>query len=773
MYGCFSEDGREYIATRLDTPRPWLHFMSNDEYGMGHTQNGFGYSFYKSAFDVKVSYTDIFGYVPTHPQTGKFVYLHDADSGRAWSLAPLSVKDKHKNFQCRYGLGYQTISASHQGIEGELSFLVPRAGPVELWRIRLRNVTNRKRRIRFFPYVELAMGCDSKNTDVLTFTRGGFDRKLDTAVMRMTNSTSPFTYDAFMLGDYPVQGFDCRRDSFLGVARGIQDPLAPEQGACANSSVSAEPMCLVMAGELTLKPGEEKTTHVVMGVSRKPSDISRWRKRYAAPGAWDREMRKVNAYWDDAVGRVSVDSPSALFDLQMNVWIKYQNYVTSRWVRGNDKGYRDVLQDVMGYTVMDPAWCRHWLSESLKAMFASGLCPRCFNHYGGSDDLRLHRDSPAWIPLTLDQYLRETGDFDLLQERLPFRDEGEGSVWDHVLRGLNRLWSERGRDGLCKIGDGDWNDSLDEVAPEGRGQSAWLTIATVYAMRVTAGIARAAGLSKDAALLTRRATRLSKIVNAKAWDGNWYIYAIDDHGRPIGSRANRQGKIHLNCQTWAVFSGVAADGGRLKQVLATIDKRLATPYGPLLMHPAYTGYVRGIGKVSAKNPGMAENGPMYMHGAAFKIMADCTLGRGDEAFDTFQRVLPQSPWNKPAWHGGEPFASHRYLIGPGCQERFGQAAYPWFCAWQAWMMGIGFERMAGVRPSYRELIVDPCLPRTWRRLRVTRHWRGAVYEIEIRNPHGAQSGVAELYCDGRKLSGNAVPAPSRPGERHTVRAVMG
>ena len=773
-FGHFTDDGREYIVGRIDTPRPWLNYLTNDVYGVCLSQNGFGYSFYRAAFEVRVTYIDMFGYVPTHPQTGKFVYLHDAGTGRSWSLAPLGMADaeQYRRFECRHGLGYSVISAEREGIRGELSVMVPRQDAVELWQVRLSNRSNRTRRIRFFPYVEMSMKCASGITDVLTYTRGGFRRDLGAAVIRMTNTTSPFMYDAFMCGDYAVKGWDCRRESFLGTGRDIQNPLAPELGRCANSAVTAEQMSAVLAGELVLRPGEVKEAHVVVGVSHQDGDIRRLKRKYATVGAWERERRKVEDYWAGMAARTCVKSPSKLFDLQVNVWLKYQNHVTSRWCRGGSKGYRDVLQDVMGFTAMDPAWTRHWLAESLKNMYASGLCPRCYNHYGGADDLRLHRDSPLWIPLTLDEYLRETGDLTFLEEVLPFKDGGSGTVWDHVLRGLDRLYGERGQGGLCKIGDGDWNDSLNEVAREGRGVSAWLTMGTVYAMRLTRRIALAAGDGRTAALLTRRMGILDRAINRTAWDGDWYIYAIDDNGRRIGSRTNREGRIHLNCQTWAVFSGVAR-GTRLKRVLATIDRRLGTAFGPVLMRPSYTHYQKGIGKASGKDPGTAENGPVYMHGVAFKIFSDCLQGRGDQAFDTFERVLPQSRWSTPAWHGGEPFASHRYLIGPGCPDRFGQSSYPWFCAWQAWMNVVAPEWMAGVRPDYRRLVIDPCLPRKWRRLTFTRQWRGSTYEVEVRNPHGVCAGVTELFCDGRRKRGNTVAAPRGEGEFHRVVAVLG
>ena len=234
----------------------------------------------------------------------------------------------------------------------------------------------------------------------------------------------------------------------------------------------------------------------------------------------------------------------------------------------------------------------------------------------------------------------------LLDEVVPFMDHGQASVFEHAMIALRGLFHDRGEHGLCLIGDGDWNDSLNEIALEGKGQSAWLTIATVYAMRVLEEIARAAGRTGEADELKQMSAELSDQVNRTAWDGRWYIYAINDHGQPVGSDRNTEGKIHLNSQTWAIFAGVAT-GERLASVLNVIDNDLDTRWGQVLIHPAYTAYVRGIGKVSGKNPGMAENGPVYSHGIAFKMLADYAIGRGDKAFESYMKLCPAAADKDP------------------------------------------------------------------------------------------------------------------------------
>ena len=772
-YGKFNKDGSEFVITRFDTPRPWLNCLHNNVYGVFFSQIAQGYSFYRSAMGVRLNYIDIFGYVPTHPQSGKYVYLRDADSGRCWPAFPMHSARGYSRYRCVHGQGYSHLTAKRNQIEVDFLIFVPsNDDPVEVWQVTLRNTGGALRRISAFPFQEWQMTAPSGITDTLTYTRASWRADLNAIVARMTNPTSPLMYDAFMAADFTPEGTDTSLDAFLGTYGPMDEPSAVSAGACTNSSASGERMCGVLNRTFDLAAGASVTFNVLTGVSFSDDDTKRLTAKYlSSPSHIGEALAATKTFWAGVRAKITCHTPSPALDVMANSWLKYQTYLTARYCRGGARGFRDVLQDVMGIAALDPAFTRHWLVESLKHQFANGLCLRGYDTIGTRHDVRLHRDSPAWIPMTLSAYVRETGDLAFLDERVAFYDTGDASVFDHAMAGLRRLYEERSPRGLCLIGDGDWNDSLNEVSLAGKGESVWLTVAAVYGMQVLAEIARWAGRTDAAELLMARAAELSGLVNQYGWDGRWYVYAFTDDGRPVGSHNDAEGSIHLNVQTWAIFAGIA-QGERLASVLDVIDNTLDTQHGAVLIHPAYTRYVRGIGKVSGKNPGQAENGPIYTHAVTFKMLADFHLGRGDKAFESYMKVLPNSPGRDQTKYQGEPFAASRYLIGPACPERFGTSPYSHFSGSAAWGLQLVFERMLGVRPEVDGLRISPCIPAQWPGFEVVRPFRGATYRIRVTNPKHVQSGVAKVTVDGKALASNLVPVFT-DGEEHAVVAVMG
>lgn len=777
-YGEFTEDGSAFVITRFDTPRPWINVLYNDDYGVYLSQNGFGYSFYRDSDGVHVTYLDMVGYVPTDPQTGKFVYLRDEETGDSWPNVPMHDAPDYSGYRCEHAQGYTRITARRNGIETEFLLFVPREDPVEIWQVTLRNRSRRPRRIKAFPYQQWLLTAPSGITDTLTYTRANYDAELQAVVARMTNPTSPFMYDAFMTADFEPEDWDARYDAFVGTYGRLERPVAVAAGAGTCSAASGERMVGALSRTFELEPGGEATFRVLTGVVEAPDGVSRCRDRvpafkatYLTPDGARAALDAVRSLWEGVRATLTCNTPDRTVDLMANSWVKWQNRLTTRHGRGAYRGFRDILQDTMGITPLEPECTRHWLLETLRRQYRNGLCVRGWNPVSGRIDGRLHRDSPAWTPLTLSAYVRETGDTDLLDVSVPYLDEGEGSVFEHALAGMRRLHEERAPNGLCLIGEGDWNDSLDEVAPEGNGQSVWLTIAAVYAMNTLAEIARHADRDTEADRLEGWADELTEAVNEHGWDGGWYLYAITDDGDPVGSHKSAEGQVHLNVQTWAIFSGVAT-GERLDALLDLIDNELDTEFGPVLIRPAYTGYRRGIGKVSGKNPGQAENGPIYSHGVAFKMLADCHLGRGEEAVESYLKACPAGPDKDPDRFLGEPFAAGRYIIGPADPHRFGASPYSGNTAWPAWTFFLLYERILGVRPWYDGLRIDPCIPASWPEYEVVRPFRGATCRVEVRNPDGVQTGVKEIEVDGEPLDGNVVPVFA-DGEEHRVRVVMG
>jgi cellobiose phosphorylase len=775
-YGRFTRDGDAYVIRRFDTPRPWMNVLWNEDYGVYISQNGFGYSFYRDSTNVKVTYIDIPGYVPTHPQTGKFVYLRDLDTGAAWPNAPMHSGKGYSGFRCEHAQGHTRISAARRGIHTDFLIFVPREDPVEVWEVTLRNRGRRRRRIKVFPYQRWLLTAPSGPTDTLTYTRASYNDRAGAIVARMTNPTSPFMYDAFMTADFEPEDWDCRYDAFVGTYGSLEQPEAVRAGAATCSPASGERMVGVLSHTFELPPGEAVTFRLLTGVSESPNGTSRCvqavpdlKQNYLSDDGCVAALDAVGAFWRTTRETLTCKTPDLTVNRMANSWVKWQNRQTTRHARGAYRGFRDILQDTMGLTPLEPETTRRWLLETLRHQYANGLCVRGWNPVSDQIDTRLHRDSPCWIPLTLSAYLRETGDFDLLDEAVPYLDKGRDTVFEHAFAGMRRLHDERAANGLCLIGEGDWNDSLDEVAPKGKGQSVWLTIAAAYGMDTLAEIAGHAG--RDDADLRAWAEELRTAVHTHGWDGRWYLYAITDDGEPVGSHRSAEGRIHLNVQTWAIFSGVAA-GERLDSILEVIDHTLDTELGPVLIHPAYTRYTPGIGKVSGKDPGHAENGPIYSHGVAFKMLADLHLGRGDKAFESYLQACPAAPNKDPDRFLGEPFAAGRYLVGPADPARFGASPYSGNTAWPAWTFFLLYERMLGIRPWYDGLRIDPCIPSAWRSYEVARPFRGATYRIRVKNPDGVQRGVRSLRLDGREIEGDLLPILEDGGE-HRVTVTLG
>jgi cellobiose phosphorylase len=773
-YGDFVDHGRAFRVTNPCTPRPWMNVLFNNEYGVFFSQTGQGYSFYKSVLLLPITYVDVFTYVPQWPQTGKFVYLRDLDTGDVWSLAPTGANQEYDAYACLHAPAGSTITARKHEIQASFRMTVPPGDdPVELWTLTFRNEGKTRRRLRLYPFQELRLASfGSAATDVFTYALAAFDSATQAIVARNNNSVSKFKYGgAFMIADYPVIGYDCRLESFIGNYGRMDAPLAAQQGACTGSQVSAERICTVLEGEIALEPGETRELNLLFGIGTEPETLERRRQDYLAPGRPREAIRQSEAWWQGHYETVKAETPFEGLDWLANTWYKHGALLTSRFVRGDIKGYRDIVQDIMGVCPLEPSWTRRWLLESLKHQDRDGLVLRCYDTIAERHDYRRHRDCGLWLPMTFSDYIRETGDAAILDTVIPFRDSGEATAWGHMLANILRVGRDRGTHDLCLIGDGDWNDSLDQINREGKGESAWLTAACVHAINLMEEMAGNTGRTEGLDDLKALRRALIDAIETRAWDGDWYIYGFADDGRPVGSRADREGQVHLNMQTWSIFSGIA-HGERLAKLLTLIDGRMDSDFGPVLADPAYTAYDPRIGKMSAKNPGHCENGPVYSHGVCFKMLADALLGRGDQAMESFRKLSPFNPKSTQDRYAAPPFSSPRYLVSRANPAQEGMAWYPYFTAMPAWMMTVLHQWLFGVRPWYDALLIDPVIPRTWPGFRVTRRWRGATYQVEVTNPDGVCCGVTELLVNGKHIAGNRVP-PAAPGETVEVRCRLG
>jgi len=771
-YGSFSTDQREYEITTIETPRPWMNHISNERYGVIVSQTGMGFSFWRAIHAFKLTFAIDDGYVPRFPVTGRVVYARDRDSGEVWAVNAQHGEKGVRGFSCRHGVGYSVFSSSRHGVAGSLRIFVPPGeDPVELWTLTVENRTKKRRRISLFPYVEWFISSyPGTFCDPYVHAEAGIHRDLNALLAVNTNPENLHFYGGFMASARRPAGYETSKDAFLGRYGGLVYPEALTRGGgrLRNTEANAEKMVGALRVDVTVPPGGSARADFVLGVAFRKPEVRRYVRRYSGEAKCEKAFAALKKFWEGRFSVVRIKTPDADIDRQTNIWGKQQVTTTQRWTRGLDRGYRDILQDLRGFTPLGPAIVRHYLVETLKYQYADGTAMRQWSEIGGPHDLRNYKDSPSWIPDTLVGYLKETGDLKLLDLKLPYHDRGRATVYEHALAAVDSLWRERGRHGLCLMGHGDWNDALNEIGKAGKGESVWLSCAAVKAMMWMLELAEHIGDARTARRLTKRIRELRRTINRTAWDGGWYVYAFNDAGEPVGSRKNPQGKCHLNVQTWAVVADVAR-GKRLAATLKAVD-RMNSDCGPVLIKPAYSRYDPGVGRITAMNPGTFENGSVYTHGVCFKIAADLHAGRPEKAVESINRILPSNPKNPPERSTLEPYGTTNFYCGTE-NPTFGRALYSFFTAAPAWLHRLVTEELVGVSPDFEGLRIRPCVPAKWRRFGVTRRFRGAEYEIDFRNPGRARSGVAELRLDGRKLRGTLVPAQEKG--RHRVEVIMG
>ena len=639
------------LVKSLHTPRPYLHLMASnhcDDYGQWGSywdQHRGGFSCVDTVVGGNMmSHLDT-NYVPTapEPQDVREFFVHE--NGKAWPMFPVAgyEEQEYQDYSCSLGLDQYELNATRDGLACKLRVCVHPELSLELWQLSVVNTSQAKREFSVFTKARV-------NVDSYPFyyfvPRVVCEGLLEDDALVFVNhdQNNKHKRTAFFAGAEKFDGYDMMGEIFDGgVGRAIL-PKAVAQGACFNT-LGKQPYAGLVAAvqqNAAIEPGESKTWTFAFGLA--PDDKAK-REEFMATvksevlSDGDAVFEAVNKKWQENIFANAIKTPDHQLNRYYNIWSKYQSRNQSRFIRDLDKiGYRDILQDIMGVIDFQPEYVRAKLIEALRYQYPNGRAVRQYEKYeGGGHDLRMYQDSVVWIADTLTRYIKQTGDFDLLDVEIPYLNEqtlqpdanDTGSLYDHACRAIRSLWTDSGYNGLCAIGYGDWNDALSGIGGE-NGVSVWLSCAFVYASELMAKLAERIGRDEDAKEFTEFARVMTQRINDHAWDGEWYIYAINSQGEPIGSNSCEEGKMHLNVNTWALFTGIAAAAGREEQVWKSIEK-LATPTGHRLLWPAYTEISReSVGRIADQMCGMFENGSIYTHGEAFYLFAMANCGRCDE-----------------------------------------------------------------------------------------------------------------------------------------------
>jgi cellobiose phosphorylase len=784
-YGAFREDGREYVITRPDTPRPWVNVICPGDYGTVVSQAGSGYSWQTHATLNRLTRweQDL-----VRDAWGKWVYCRDQDSGRLWSLGWQPVQAPHGRYECRHGIGYTTIVALHEGIESEYTIFVPPGEPLEIWRIRLTNRSRRRRRLDLVTYLEWNLGPAPDThrefhrlfieTEAVEAARALLATKRLSTIAEHGRG-EPWNVDwphvAFHASSVAPLAFESDKERFVGPGGSLARPAALARPRLGDTSGKWQDAIASLQVRVRLAPGATREIAFTLGLADDRAAALRLARRYHVPRAVEAAWGRMQRHWDAILSPLEVRTPDAAFDLLTNVWLKYQTLSSRLWGRtgyfqpGGAYGFRDQLQDSQVLLPLAPEHTRRQIRLHATHQFQDGTTWHWWHPLTEEGAKKKYNDDLLWLPFVTLAYLRETADFAALEERIPYLGpEGRpsrerGTLHDHCRRAIDTFWTRLSPRGVPLMGAGDWNDGLSAIGRRLRAESVWLAHFLVGILEDWAELEERLPRPdrKTIARYRREARRMRAAINRHFWDGAWYVRATKDSGEVVGSKRCAAGRIYLNAQTWAILSQVVP-ARRLPKLLRSLEHHLYGRYGPLLLAPAYARPDPEIGYLTRYAPGSRENGGLYTHAAAWAIQAECLLGRAAQAWDLYRSFCPVLRGREPDLYKVEPYVTPGNVDGPDSPNH-GRGGWTWYTGSSAWLFRVSTEWLLGVRPAWDGLLVRPCLPPGWRGFRMKRVFRGATYDIRVTRGGGRR----EMVVDGRPRASDVAP-PFGDGKTHSV-----
>ena len=798
QYGHFDNEKREYVIDRVDLPVSWTNYLGVKDLCVVVNHTAGGYMFYQSPEYHRV--TRFRGNAVPMDRPGHYVYLRDAEDGDYWSISwqPVGKSLDQAKYTCRHGMSYTTYECDYKGIKASQTLMVPMDDAVELWDVRLKNTTDKERRISVFSYCEFSFHhimIDNQNFQMSLYCAGS---SYDENIIEYDLFYEEFGYQYFTSNVTP-DGFDCLRDSFLGAYRTEDNPIAVEHGTCSGSHELGNNHCGSLQKDLVLAPGEEVRLIFMLGEGSREAG-KKIREKYSDMANVDAAYAQLKDYWENKFAQLQIRTPNEGMNTLINTWNLYQaevNIMFSRFasfieVGGRTGlGYRDTAQDAMTIPHSNPEKCRQRIVELLRGLTTKGYGLHLFSPEWFDPDAKKEKKKPfksptviptvnandivhgledacsddaLWLVPSIIEYIKETGDAGFADETVTYADGGEGTVYEHMKRILDFSAEQVGATGICKGLRADWNDCLNL----GGGESAMVSFLHYWAICHFLQLAEYLGRTEDVEKYQAMRERVGNVCNRELWDKEWFIRGITKNGKKIGTSEDAEGKVHLESNAWAVLSG-AADVEKGKRAMDSVDKYLFTPYGILLNAPSYTVPDDDIGFVTRVYPGLKENGSIFSHPNPWAWAAECVLGRGDRAMKFYNALCPYYQNNMIEIRQSEPYSYCQFVVGRD-HTAFGRARHPFMTGSGGWAYFSATRYMLGIRPDFEHLTIDPCIPADWKKFSAVRRWRGAEYDIHVENPDGVMKGVQELYLDGEKVE--RIPVMAQ-GSRHDVRVVMG
>jgi cyclic beta-1,2-glucan synthetase len=794
--GGFAEDGREYVTVLAEgrwTPAPWINVIANPSFGFQVSESGSGYTWSVNSRENQLT---SWSNDPVSDPPGETIYVRDEETGDLWGPTALPIREGASPYVIRHGQGYTRFEHVSHGVSLELLQLVPLDASIKISRLTLTNESGRPRRLSVTAYVEWVLGVSRRAAAPFVVTE--IDGKTGAMFARNAWRREFGARVAFADLGGAQTAWTADRTEFLGRNGSPDHPAALVQRHRLSGRVGAglDP-CSALQATIELPAGGRAEVVFFLGeaasIELARELIVRYRTRDVAA-----VVRAVGERWDDVLGTVQVKTPDRSLDIVFNRWLLYQTLACRLWARsafyqaGGAYGFRDQLQDVMALAVSAPELARQHVIRAAARQFVEGDVQHWWHPPGGRGVRTRISDDLLWLPYVVAQYVEVTGDGAVLDEIVPFLDgpklavgqpesyfeprasEERGTLFEHCARALDRSLTA-GTHGLPLMGTGDWNDGMNEVGAEGKGESVWLGWFLHAVLSEWATLADARGEGKRAERWRRYVSELKESLEREAWDGHWYRRAYFDDGTPLGAAVNDACRIDSIAQSWSVISA-AADPARRARAMAAVDEHLVRRADGvvLLFTPPFDDTSLEPGYVKGYLPGVRENGGQYTHAAIWSAIAFAALGDGDRAAELFAMLNPINHARTEA--GVQRYKVEPYVVAADVYAEpphVGRGGWTWYTGSAGWMYRAGLESILGFRLRGARLVVDPCIPRAWHGFEMVFRYRSARYDIVVENPQGVSRGVSSVAVDGVALDGDLSIMLADDQRTHRVRIVLG
>ncbi|MBI3161557.1 MAG: glycosyl transferase [Chloroflexi bacterium] len=813
-FGHFDDNAREYLITQPDTPMPWINYLGSEAYFGLISNTAGGYSFYK---DARLRRLTRYRYNNSPlDMGGRYLYLRDNNSGKYWSPSWMPTRVKLDEYECRHGQGYTIITSKLNGIKSSARYFVPLGESLEIWQLTLTNESESDSDLSLFSAIEFCLW--DANDDATNFQRNysiGQMEIVDEVIYHKTEYRERRDHFAYFACSEKLAGFDTVREDFLGNYRGWNEPLVVESGQSSNTEAHGWQPIGSHHVNVQLKAGGSKQIIFILGYVENPKDdkfdppgsqvINKKRakqalEKYLQPVNADKAFTELRDHWTMLLGKMQVTSPDEDTNRMVNVWNAYQCMVTFNMSRsasyfesgiGRGMGFRDSNQDLLGFVHMIPERARERILDISATQLKNG---GAFHQYqpltkrGNNDVGSGFNDDPLWLVLGVAAYIKESGDWSILDEQVQYENEPgtETPLYEHLQKSIQYTLDRLGPNQLPLIGRADWNDCLNlncfsdtagqsfqtTTNKEGKvAESVFIAGLFVLACSEMAGIANHRNDKDELDKVTKASAKMEEIVWKAGWDGNWFRRAYDDFGHVLGSKDNMEGRIFIEPQGICVMAGLGVKNGNAVKALDSVDKHLATPHGIVLQQPAFSQYYLHLGEISSYPPGYKENAGIFCHTNPWIMISEAIMGRGDKAFDYYKRINPSAREEISELHKCEPYVYAQMIAGKDAATH-GEAKNSWLTGTAAWNYIAITQYILGIHPTLDGLEINPAIPSHWDEFSVTREYQGVTYRIHVTNPKHVSKGVEKVTVNGKQVSGRVIRAEAGSGVVN-VEVVMG